>query len=150
MDTHRTDIGLRLLIVLALACTVLFATAVPALAMQIFVDTPSNGILTLDVEPTDTIQNLKGKIHDQIAVDPAEQVLTFAGTVLEENRTLADYNIQKEATVVLTLGPSGPVGVPASSAWSLVMLGVLAVAGIGLRSAVRSADDARATWEPSS
>ncbi len=139
MGMQRTHTAFRSLIVLAFACTILLATAVPALAMQIFIDTPSNGILTLDVEPTDTIQNLKGKIHDQTAIDPALQVLTFEGKLLEENRTLADYNIQKEATIVLTLGPSGPVSVPAASVWSLVLLGIVGAGVLMVRPKLRTA-----------
>ena len=95
----------RLLSIL-IAIALMLSLAVPVFAMQIFIEikvATGNEIITLEVEPTDRIEDIKAKIYDEKGILPADQKLIFADKELEDGNTLQDYSIQKDSTLRLVI-----------------------------------------------
>ena len=77
--------------------------------MQIFVKTLTDRTITLEAEPSDTIEDVKAKIEVKLGIPPREQRLMYGGRQLEEVRTLSSYNIWDESTLHLLLRLKGGI-----------------------------------------
>ncbi len=96
-----------------IALLVVMLSPAKAWAMQIFVKTMTGMTITLEVEPTDSFEAIKSKIQEKEGIPPDQQIVFFNGRLLQEGKTMSDYNIQKESTLYLaprTIGSISIVG----------------------------------------
>ena len=98
----------RILCIITAICMIICTIPITANAMDIFVDFNISGIakMRLGVESGDSIDNVKEKINKKTNIDINKQELYFNGKRLQDDRTLADYNIYKENTIALEITPT--------------------------------------------
>lgn len=108
---EKMKLGITMVVAITMLLTVIPMTA---FAMQVFIDITvdtGNKCITLEVEPTDRIEDIKSKIYDKENIEESRQILAFEGVTLEDGNTLQDYDIQKDSTISLTIKPANaPAG----------------------------------------
>lgn len=82
---------------------------------QVFVSSVNNQTVSFDVSPEDTIQSLKSKILDKYGVNSDEYYLCFSGKVLEDSKTIADYDIESSSNINFMFRINGGGGSEGSS-----------------------------------
>uniref|UniRef100_A0A7S1TUS4 Ubiquitin-like domain-containing protein n=1 Tax=Phaeomonas parva TaxID=124430 RepID=A0A7S1TUS4_9STRA len=83
--------------------------SVPRGGMQLMVKTLEGKTVTVDVEPDESIESIKAKIHEKEGIPPEQQRLIFGGKQLEADKSLEDYGIEDDATLHLVLRLRGGV-----------------------------------------
>ena len=76
--------------------------------MKIYVKTLSDKIIEVKVDPNETIEVIKVKIHEQEGISPCDQRLLLEGRNLRNLGTLSDYGIKHRSTLQLDLHLGGP------------------------------------------
>ena len=120
----------------AASCTLLLLAASVAMArvssgMPLYVLQPTYSTLTLDVEPSDTIENVKAKLQDSAGFAIESQYLYFGGTLLEDGRTLSDYSIGRGSTLPLVATTTFTSIPPPNVVWNFGVNDMTARAGGG-------------------
>jgi hypothetical protein len=100
-------------------------------AMTIYVLDSTFTSQSLDVEPSDTIENVKAKLYDSSSIDPASQYLYFGGTLLEDGRTLSDYSIGRGSTLPLVATTTFTSTPLPNVVWNFGVNDMTAGAGVG-------------------
>jgi len=99
--------------------------------MPVFVLQPTYSTLTLDVEPSDTIENVKAKLQDLAGFAPESQYLYFAGQLMEDGYALADYNVTRNSTIPLVATAAFATTPLPNTAWSFGVNSMTAGSGTG-------------------
>jgi len=134
--TCSTRRGVRSRIGRAASCTLLLLAASVAMAqvssgMPLYVLQPTYSTLTLDVEPSDTIENVKAKLQDSAGFAIESQYLYFGGTLLEDGRTLSDYSIGRGSTLPLVATAAFATTPLPNTAWNFGVNNMTAGSGTG-------------------
>lgn len=99
--------------------------------MPISVLQPTYSTLTLDVEPSDTIESVKAKLQDSSGIASESQYLYFAGQLMEDGFTLSDYNVTRDSTIPLVATSAFAATPLPNTAWSFGVNSMTGGSGIG-------------------